>query len=69
MQAAGQPGLQALGKVPDGLSEGPRDGTQHLWHQEVHDALVEDVVTEVEVVHHWLTAGQQEQLVTGKLLV
>lgn len=69
MQATREPGLQALGKVPYGLCESPRDWAQHLRHQEIHNALVEDIVAEIKVVHHWLAASQQKQLVSGKLLV
>ena len=69
MQAAGQPSLQALGKVPNGLRERPRDGPQHLRNEKVHNALVEDVVARVEEVHHRLAAGEEKELVPGKLLV
>lgn len=68
-QTAGQPGLQTLGKVPNGLSEGSWDGSQDFGDQEVHDALVQDVVAGVEKFDDGLAAGKEEQLVPRKLLV
>ena len=69
MQTAGEPSLQALGKVPNSLCQCSRDGAKNLRHQKIHDALVENVVTCVEVIYDGLATGQKKEFVSGKLLV
>ena len=64
-----QPAFQALCKVTDGLGEGARNGPQHVGDEKVHDALVEDVVTSVEVVNNWLAACQENDLLLWQLVV
>lgn len=60
VQTAGQPRLQTLGKVPNSLCESAGNGTEDFWNQEVHDALVEDIIAGVEEVYHRLAAREQE---------
>ena len=57
MYISRQPALQALGKVADGLGECAWDWPQDIGDEKVYYALVEDVVTSVEVVNDRLTAG------------
>lgn len=68
LEGAGQPHLEALGKVADGLGERSRDRSQHVWDKKVHDALVEEKVTGTDEVDHRLTAGEDEQLLLWELV-
>lgn len=69
LETAWQPRLQTLGEVPDGLRQCSRDRPEHFWDQEIHDALVENVITRIEVVDHRLATGQQKKLLSGQLLI
>ena len=45
MDTAGQPTLQVLCKVANGLSQCRGNGTQNIGDEKVHNALVQYVVT------------------------
>ena len=62
MDIARKPALKALGKIADGLGKGAWYWPEHIWDEKVHNALIEDVVTSVEVVDDGLTARQKDNL-------
>ena len=68
LEGAGQPHLEALGKVADGLGERSRDRPQHIRDKKVHDALVEEKVAGTDEVDHRLTAGEEQQLLLWELV-
>ena len=59
---AREPAFKAFSKVSNGLCECARNGPEDVRDEEVHNALVEDVVTRVEVVYDWLATCQQNDL-------
>ena len=60
-----QPHLKALGKVTNGLCESAWDGPQYVRDEEVHNALVEEVVTGTDIVCDRLEAREKEELLFG----
>lgn len=69
LERTGQPHLEALGKVAYGLGERSRNGPQHVWDKEVHDALVEQEVAGTDEVNHRLTAGEKKKLLLRELVL
>lgn len=69
LEAVGEPRLEALCKVADGLSEGAGDGAEDVGNQEVGNALVEDVIAGAQVVEDGLAGGEQNQLLLRELPV
>lgn len=69
LETTSQPALQALSKVADSLGERAWDRVEHVGDEEVHDALVEGVVTGVDVLHHRMTGGEEEELLLRQVLV
>lgn len=63
MKTIGEPGFQTFGKVSNCLSKRSGNWTEDFRHQEIHNALVEDVITGVEKVYDRLAAGEKEELV------
>ena len=69
MDGAGQPHLEALCKVAYGLSEGARYRMEYVGNEEVHDALVEQVVTCTDIVYDERETRQQEELLFRELVL
>lgn len=68
MDTAGQPALQVLCKVANGLRQCRRNGTQNIGDEKVHNALVQDVVTGAQVVKNGLATRKQDQLFLWQVL-
>ena len=52
MDGVCEPCLETLGKVSYGLCECSWDGPEYVWNEELHDALVEQVVAGTDVLSH-----------------
>ena len=68
LDGACEQGLEALGKVPDGLRERARNWPEDTWDEEIHNVLVEEVVAGTDVVCDEVQAGQDEEFLFGQLV-
>ena len=65
VDGACEPGLEALGKVPDGLRECAWNWPEDVGDEKIYDALVEEVVTGTDVVCDEVQTGQEEEFLFG----
>ena len=69
IQTSREPRFKTLSKISNGLCQSTRYRTKNIRYEKIHDALIENVITSVQVGDDWWTARENDKFFFGDLLV